>query len=153
MAGEQIWLRADGVVPGTPEAVWAAVADVRRRPAWLAELRRVDDGEGPAEPGTRFTGQASLLGHDLLGHGVVHEAEVGRVLVEEIVLGARLVSTWTFEAEGDGTRTRVGHALVIDYPRGPLGGLERWLVRRRLARMQRTSLAALASLAAEGGRE
>jgi hypothetical protein len=92
---------------------------------------------------TSFVGEASLLGHDFVGRADVRRCEPGRALVEEIVLGARLVSTWVFEPVDTGTR--VAHTLAIDFPGGPFGRIERWVLGRRLARLQRRSLAVLAA--------
>jgi uncharacterized membrane protein len=140
---DPVRIRRDAVVLAGPDEVYKLIADLPRRPEWLAEIQRVD-AEGVAEPGVRFTGESSLLLHDFVGESVVVGAEPGRRLTEHIVLGARLVSTWTLEPAGDGTRVR--HEIDIDFPHGPLGRLERWLLCRRMMRMQRKSLRSLAAL-------
>jgi len=118
------------------------LADLSSRPDWLAELRRVDAPPGPASAGTRFTGESSLLFHDFIGVSEVVTAEPGRQLEERVVLGAGMTSRWTLASDGDGT-TRVTHVIDIDFPSGPFGRIERWVLRRRLAQLQRRSLAAL----------
>ena len=138
------------MVGADPGAVYAVLADLSSRPTWLAELRRVDAPPGPAEVGTRFTGESSLLFHDFAGASEVVTAEPGRELAEEVLLGARMVSRWTLEHDGPST-TRVTHVIEIDFPTGPLGRLERWVLRRRLAQLQRRSLAALAETATTTG--
>ena len=124
------------------------LADLSSRPDWLAELRHVDAPPGPATVGTRFTGQSSLLFHDFAGVSEVVVAEPGKTLEEHVLLGARMVSRWTLERHADSdARTRVTHVIDIDFPTGPLGRIERWVLRRRLGQLQRRSLAALADAA------
>jgi hypothetical protein len=41
--------------------------------------------------------------------------------------------------------------IDIDFPAGPFGRLERWILRRRLAQLQRRSLAALAEASTSAG--
>lgn len=139
-----IRLHRTGTVPGEPDDVYGIVADVARRPEWLRELRHVVAPAGPVTEGVRFEGQSSLLLHDFIGTSDVVRAEPGRALVEQVVLGARFTSAWTFEAAPGGTL--VTHHVDIDFPGGPLGRLERWVLRRRLSVMQRASLEALAQL-------
>jgi uncharacterized protein YndB with AHSA1/START domain len=132
-------------VGAPPDAVYALVADVGRRTEWLAELRRIDAPPGPVGEGTRFTGQSSLLWHDFVGTSEVVRAEPGQALAEEVFLGARFTSEWEFTPSPDGRGTVVRHCVSIDFPNGPLGRLERWVLRRRMRTLQRTSLTALAS--------
>jgi uncharacterized protein YndB with AHSA1/START domain len=127
----------------SPEALFTVVADPTRRPQWLAELQEVDAPSGEAVTGTRFSGRSSVLFHDFIGDSEVISAEHGRELTEQVVIGARFTSTWTFEPVGDGTR--VVHRIEIDYPGGPFSWLEKRLLAWRLRRTQRQSLAALAS--------
>lgn len=134
------------MVGADPGAVYAVLADLSSRPTWLAELRQVDAPPGPAVAGTRFTGESSLLFHDFAGASEVVVAEPGRALEEHVLLGARMVSRWTLEHDGP-SKTRVTHVIDIDFPTGPLGRIERWVLRRRLAQLQRRSLASLAHVA------
>lgn len=149
-------LRADTVVPGAPEEVHALVADARTRSHWLTELRRVElpDADEPAGPAAAelrsFVGEASLLFHRFVGRADVRHYQPGRLLEEDIVIGARVRSRWLFEPVGDGTR--VAHTLLIDFPGGPLGRLERWALGRRLGRLQRQSLTRLEDHVRASGR-
>ena len=136
------------MVGADPGAVYAVLADVAARPTWLPELLRVDAPPGPGALGTRFTGETALLGHRFIGASEVVGAEAGRMLAEEVYLGARMRSTWTLEPAPEGTR--VVHRIEIDFPAGPFGRVERWVLRRRLKRLQRRSLAALAGVARRG---
>ena len=125
------------------DAVWAFLADAARRPSWMTELRRVEGASGVLEVGDRFTGESSILLHDFIGASEVVEAEPGKVLAEEVVIGARFVSRWEVEPAGDGS-THVRHTIDVEFPSGPFSPIERWVLRRRLLRMQRASLRNLA---------
>jgi uncharacterized protein YndB with AHSA1/START domain len=133
-------IEQSATVGASPEAVYALLADVGRRPEWLHELRRV---EPPArlEPGARFTGWSKLALHEFVGESEVVRVEPGRAMAERIVLGVRFVSEWELVPVDDGTRVR--HRLMVELPGGPLNRVERWVLRRRLAALQRASLAAL----------
>lgn len=131
------------VVGAAPGAVYDVLADIARRPEWLHELRRVEAPHGPVEVGTRFTGTSSLFLHEFVGESEVMRVEPGRALAERIVLGVRLASEWELTATEGGTLVR--HCLVVELPGGPLSRLERWVLRRRLAAMQKSSLTALRS--------
>ena len=131
-------------VPASPEDVWAMIADPTHRPSWMTELQQVDARPGPVSVGDRFNGESSILLHDFIGASEVTEAEPARALAEEVVIGARFVSRWELTATADGT-TSVHHAIDVQFPAGPFSPLERWVLRRRLLRMQRASLRNLAS--------
>ena len=123
------------------EALFAFVAEPTRRPEWLPELNSV-------EPITesRFAGRSALFGHEFAGESEVVRSETPEVLSERVVIGARFTSTWTFEPTAEGG-TRVRHEIALDAPSGPLGRISRRVLRWRLRRMQRESLAALARYA------
>lgn len=131
-------------VAASPDEVYAVIADIARRPEWLTELRKVEPPDGPVGVGTRFTAQPSMMLHHMAGVSEVVRAEPGHALAEEIHVGARFLSEWELlRAEGGGTVVR--HCMTFDFPGGPLSRLERWVMRRRVAAMQKQSLAALAS--------
>lgn len=132
-------------VAATAEAVWAVIADPTQRPAWMTELRRVDADPGEVEAGDRFLGESSLLLHDFVGASEVTVAEAPKLLAEEVVIGARFVSRWELVPSADGSTTTVRHSIDVEFPAGPFSWLERWVLRRRLLRMQRASLRNLAA--------
>lgn len=134
------------VLPASPERAWEEVAAVPSRPRWLVELHEVHDAPAQAAAGDRFTGESRIFLHHFVGTSEVTEADHGASLSEEVYLGARMVSTWTFQPDGDGTR--VHHRIDIDFPRGPLGVVLRALLGWRMRRMQRDSLANLAKVLA-----
>ena len=129
-------------VAATADDVWAVLADASSRPSWMTELVEVDAAPGPVDVGDRFAGRSSILLHDFLGQSEVTEAEPGRTLVEDVVIGARFVSRWEVRPTARGAE--VHHTIDVTFPAGPFSGLERWVLRRRLLRMQRQSLANLA---------
>ena len=108
----------------------------------MTELVEVDAAPGPVGAGDRFNGRSSILFHDFIGASEVTEAEPGRCLAEEVVIGARFVSRW--EVTPTATGSTVHHRIDVEFPAGPFSPLERWVLRRRLLRMQRESLANLA---------
>ncbi len=142
MTQHSVFVDQSSAVTATPDEVWACIADPSIRPGWMTELRRVEATPGPVSVGDRFTGQSSILLHDFIGSSEVTEAEPGRLLTEEVVIGARFVSRWEVVAEGRGTRVR--HVIDVQFPAGPFSAIERWVLRRRLMQMQRTSLRNLA---------
>lgn len=111
----------------------------------MTELRKVEAAPGPLAVGDRFTGQTSILFHDFIGESRVTEADPGRLLEEEVVIGARFVSRWTVSpvADGGGGST-VRHTIDVEFPSGPFSPIERWVLKRRLLRMQKTTMAKLA---------
>ncbi|HVF75676.1 MAG TPA: SRPBCC family protein [Acidimicrobiales bacterium] len=135
-------IEQSAAVAASPEEVYAVIADIARRPEWLTELRKVEPPPGPVEVGTRFSAQPSMLLHHLVGHSEVVRAEPGHALAEEIHVGARFLSEWELVPAADGG-TVVRHCMTVDFPGGPLSRLERWVMRRRVAAMQKKSLAAL----------
>ena len=131
-------------VAAGPAEVWALVADASQRPGWMTELRRVDARPGAVEEGDRFVGESSILFHDFVGASEVTVADPPKLLVEEVVIGARFVSRWEVAPAASG-HTTVRHSIVVEFPAGPFSRLERWVLRRRLLRMQQVSLRNLAT--------
>lgn len=129
-------------VPAPPDQVWGCIADVSRRPLWMTELSQVEAVRAPLSVGDRFTGRSSLLLHDFIGMSEVTKAEPGRILTEDVVIGARFVSHWEIVETDGGSSVR--HEIEVQYPGGPFSRIERWVLRRRLLRMQRDSLGNLA---------
>jgi hypothetical protein len=109
----------------------------------MTELRKVESVPGPVAVGDRFTGESSILFHDFIGESEVTEAVPGRVLAESVVIGARFVSRWTV-TPGSGGGSNVRHTIEVEFPSGPFSPIERWVLRRRLLRMQRSTMAKLA---------
>lgn len=133
------------LVAASADVVWRLIADPTQRPSWMTELRRVDAAPGPVAVGDRFVGESSILFHGFIGASEVTAAEPGARLTEEVVIGARFVSRWDLVPADDGEGTVVRHSIDVDFPAGPFSAIERWVLRRRLLRMQRASMRNLAS--------
>jgi uncharacterized protein YndB with AHSA1/START domain len=129
-------------VAAPPSEVWASIADPALRVAWMEELRRVDAPPGAVQKGDRFNGQSSILLHDFIGASEVTEADPGRVLEEDVVIGARFVSRWELTETAEGSS--VHHTIDVQFPGGPFSPIERFVLRRRLLQMQKASLRNLA---------
>lgn len=138
-----------GIVTASPEAVWSLIAEPSARPSWMTELVHVDAVPGPVTVGDRFNGRSSILLHHFIGASEVIEAEPGRALAEQVVIGARFVSRWELSSDGSGG-TAVRHTIDVEFPNGPFSRIERWVLRRRLLRMQRQSLRNLSTSPVRG---
>ena len=136
-------------VDAPPAAVYELIADARRRATWLPELETTPDApDRPLTKGDRFVGYAELLGHRFVGSSEVVDADPGQGLVEQVVIGARFRTAWNVTPSGDGTSCRVTHEIDIEFPQGPMGRIERWVLARYLVRLQRKGLRRLAQAAA-----
>jgi len=131
-------------MPGSPDEVWSVIADASTRPSWMTELRKVDATPGPVAVGDRFRGQSSILLHDFIGESTITDASAGRLLAEEVIIGARFVSRWTVTPAPSGG-SNVRHTIEVEFPSGPFSRIERWALRRRLLMMQKSTMAKLAT--------
>ena len=129
-------------------AVYDLIANARRRAAWLPELDATRAPDRQLEQGDRFEGYSSLLAHRFVGSSHVTEAEPNVVLEEQVTIGAKFTTRW--ETHDRGGRTEVVHTLTVEFPGGPLGRIERWVLSRRLARLLQQGSQRLKQ-AAEGG--
>ena len=123
----------------SPSEVYELVANAARRAEWLPELDAVSAPDRALVRGDRFDGFSSLLLHRFVGSSEVVDAVPAEALEERVIIGARLTTRWELTGDGNG-RTTVTHLLDVDFPEGPLGRLERWVLGRRLARLQRNGL-------------
>lgn len=126
-------------------AVWEHLAVAPRRAEWLPELDATDAPARPLEAGDRFDGYSSLLAHRFVGSSEVVRADAPALLEERVVIGARFVTRWELVGV-DGGATTVRHTVEVEFPGGPFGPLERWVLGRRMRRLQRAGLRRLAAL-------
>jgi carbon monoxide dehydrogenase subunit G len=142
-------------VDAPPATVYELIANPRRRARWLPELQTT--GNMPQrllEVGDRFVGHTSMLAHRFVGASEVTEAQPNDHLEEDVVIGARFRTRWDIapddDGDGDGEHTgcRVTHDIDVEFPQGPLGRIERWVLSRYLDRLQRRGLQRLAATAA-----
>ena len=134
-------------VASAPDVVYAVVADGNARPAWLPELERTEGApQRPLDEGDRFTGYSSLLAHRFAGSSEVTGAQPASRLAERVIIGACLTTEWRFESIDGGRATKVSQSMDVEYPQGPLGRVARWVLGRRIERLQHESLRRLAAL-------
>ncbi|HEX8117648.1 MAG TPA: SRPBCC family protein [Pyrinomonadaceae bacterium] len=148
--GKTYTVKASARVDAAAEVVYNIIADYRNgHPQilprkyfeWL-EVERGGRGEGTV---IRF--QMRVLGQSRVLRAVVTEPEPGRVLVESDTGGAGPVTTFTVEPEGDASRVTFSTALAS--AAGPLGVLERFVLRRVLRRVYARELEQLGRVAVE----
>lgn len=135
--------------------VYARIADPHRRTEWLPELQSTSNvPDRPLQEGDSFLGHPVLLGHRLIGHSTVVRADHDACHLEEhVVVGGSFRTAWTVTAardkdedeDGGGTACVVTQRIEFDFPQGTMGRLERWVLERYAARMQRAGLERLAT--------
>lgn len=108
---------------------------------WL-EVERGGRGEGTV---IRF--QMRVLGQTRVLRAVVTEPEPGHVLVETDTSGDGPVTTFTVEAKESGSQVTISTALTS--AGGPLGLLERFVMKRILRRIYARELEQLGRVAVE----
>lgn len=134
-------------IAARPDDVYARIVDPRRRTAWLPELEGTSDvPDRPLQCGDSFVGYPALLGHRLVGRSAVVAADHDeRHLEEHVVVGAGFRTAWTVTSADDGCV--VTQDLEFEFPQGTIGRVERWVLERYAARMQRAGLERLARTA------
>ncbi|HVL65367.1 MAG TPA: SRPBCC family protein [Actinomycetota bacterium] len=119
-----------------PARVMELVRDSGSWPRWQSEIRTA---RGPArlEAGDVVDGTAEMLGFGVHGRSTITQANDGR-LEEDAIVGVSMKVTFVVEPHPNGAM--VTHHMVADLPRGPLGSLLAFFLKRRLVRMQRATL-------------
>lgn len=97
-------------------------------------------GPGTLHEGDVQEGRAHMLGFDVQGKSTAVRIEE-RCFEEDVVVGVRMKLTYELVPSAQGVV--VTHRLEAELPRGPLGRLLSVFLRRRLKRMQETSLEGL----------
>ncbi len=148
--GKSFTVRASAKVNAPADLVYGIIADYRNGhphilPKRYFEWLEVEQG-GRGE-GTVIRFQMRVLGQSRVLRAVVTEPEPGRVLVESDTGGAGPVTTFTVEPEGGGSR--VTFSTALSSAAGPLGVLERFVLRRVLGRIYARELEQLGRVAAE----
>lgn len=137
-----------GSVGAPTELVYSCIADMRTHhanflPPSLKDLRVEQGGYGA---GTTYRVTGVFLGGERELHMRVDEPEPGRVLTESD-LDSSLVTTWTIEPEGDGSRVSIE---TVWPPSGGIGGvLERLFAPRAMSKVYREELRLLDGYARE----
>lgn len=119
------------------DEVYAVFADYREAhpkvlpPSFFTGLTVEEGGYGA---GTKLIVHGKFAGRVRSLHGVVSEPEPGRLLVESYPED-RTVTSFLVEPEGDGMASRVTLSSTFPWRRGPVGWIERAVVRRLLRRV------------------
>ena len=129
-----------------PEAVMAILRDPATWPRWQSEIETTS---GPAllEQGDDVTGYARMIGFHVEGRSKTVELS-DHELVEHAIVGVGMRISYRIEPTDSGTR--IVRTLDAILPGGLLGTPVAWILRRRLKKMQKKLLAALAAQASVG---
>jgi len=148
--GKSFNVRSSARVNAPADVVYDLIADYRNGhpqilPKQYFEWLEVEQG-GRGE-GTVIRFQMRVLGQSRVLRAVVTEPEPGRVLVETDTSGGGPVTTFTVEPDGNGARVTFSTALTS--ATGPLGVIERFVLRRVLRRIYARELEQLGRVAVE----
>ena len=148
--GKSFTVKASAQVGAPADVVYNIIADYRNGhphilPKQYFEWLEVEQG-GRGE-GTVIRFQMRVLGQTRVMRAAVTEPEPGRVLVETDTGGDGPVTTFTVEPEGTGSR--VTFSTEMTSAGGPLGVLERFVLRRVLRRVYAAELKQLGRVAVE----
>lgn len=135
-------------VNASRESVLATIRDASTWPVWQPEIQTA---EGPEVlgPGDAVLGTADMLGFVVHGHSTVVAVDDGS-FDEDVIVGVRM--RIRFEITERNGVTTITHRLTSVMPRGPMGRVLSFFLRRRLVRMQRTALRQLADQVAAPSR-
>src|SRR5215212_1142819 len=142
---------AERAIAASPDALYDVVADfathhARILPPAFSDFRVESGGIGV---GTVTSSRFTIVGRTETVRTQVIRAERGRVL-EEIVLGRQMQTTFSFRPDVAGTRVSIDTTWRA--ARGLAGFIERRLVPSRLARIYADELDRLAAYVVELGR-
>jgi hypothetical protein len=143
-------VEAAAQVEAPADVVYALIADYRKGhphilPRKYFEWLEVEQGGRGAGTVIRF--QMRVLGQSRVLRAVVTEPDPGRVLVETDTGGDGPVTTFTVEPTGGGAHVNIHTELTA--AGGPLGVLERFVLKRILRRVFRCELEQLGRVAVE----
>jgi hypothetical protein len=143
-------VRASARIKAPAEVVYGIIADYRTGhpqilPRQYFDWLEVEQGGHGAGTVIRF--QMRVLGQTRVLRAAVTEPEPGRVLVETDTGGDGPVTTFTVEPEEEGSH--VTFRTELTSAGGPLGLLERFVLRRVLRRVYARELEQLGEVAAE----
>ena len=146
--GKSFTVKASAQVAAAADVVYGIIADYHNGhphilPKQYFEWLEVEQG-GRGE-GTVIRFQMRVLGQTRVLRAVVTEPEPGRVLVETDTGGAGPVTTFVVEPEG--SRSHVTFRTELTSAGGPLGVLERFVLRRVLRRIYARELGQLGRVA------
>jgi len=125
-----------------PEDAFAALADIRRRPALDPTISEVMAPAGPPAIGATFSGRGSVTGADASFEGMITGLDAPRLVAFGMTFfnGARLFEEWRLSATASGSLVRYTAELRLP---GGIGGrlLDRILVGRGFRKQREDVLA------------
>ncbi|MEO8324047.1 MAG: SRPBCC family protein [Actinomycetota bacterium] len=126
---------------GAPrERVLATIRDASTWPIWQPEIEATEGSE-ELSPGDAVLGTADMLGFVVHGRSTVVAVDECS-FDEDVIVGVRMRIRFEV-SERDGV-TVIKHRLTAVMPRGPMGKILSFFLRKRLVRMQETALRQLA---------
>jgi hypothetical protein len=148
--GKSFKVKASARVGASADVVYGIIADYRNGhphilPKQYFEWLEVE--QGGRGDGTVIRFQMRVLGQTRVLRAVVTEPEPGRVLVETDTGGGGPVTTFTVEPAG--SDSHVTFSTELTSAGGPLGILERFVLRRILRRIYVRELEQLGRVAVE----
>lgn len=123
-----------------PDRVLATIRDASTWPIWQPEIEATEGSE-ELSPGDAVLGTADMLGFVVHGRSTVVAVDE-RSFDEDVIVGVRMRIRFEV-SERDGV-TVIKHRLTSVMPRGPMGRVLSFFLRKRLVRMQETALRQLA---------
>jgi hypothetical protein len=124
----------------SPDSVSDRILDPSRWPEWQPELVSTS-GPGRLTAGDVVRGEARMLGFVVHGHSTAVEA-ADQTFHQDVIVGIRMHVRYEVEADDGGSL--ITHRMIVDLPSGPAGRVLAFFLRRRLKRLQRTTLRNLA---------
>ncbi len=107
----------------TPESLMEYIVDVTNHPAFIGPLKSVENINGDVrKSGTSWDWVYSLAGVELSGKAETIRFVPGKEFVYKTTTGAR--STFTYRADGKGSKTRLSFDVEYEVPKNALGKLQ-----------------------------
>jgi Polyketide cyclase / dehydrase and lipid transport len=147
-------ISTSATVPTSAERAYAVLADYRNGhphilPEQFSDMTVESGGIGA---GTIIRFDMRLLGRKQTCRAAITESPAGRVLVETVLDGRGIVTTFTVDA-GPAGQARVTIATEVPVRSGLPGSIERFLFTRLLAPIYKRELALLAAYVTDGQRD
>jgi len=130
----------------TPERILDIIKRPATWPSWQSEIVSTTGPRVLEREGDVVIGRAEMLGFKVDGQSVATTIEPRR-FVEDVVVGVGMTVTYDVAPSGDGAT--VTHRLTSQLPRGALGRVLSFFLKRRFRKMQRDLLRALVAQAEE----
>lgn len=131
-SGETFEISDSRVTASSVEEVMGVIKDPRTWPAWQTEITEIS-GPHPLNEGDDLVGRAKLLGFVVDGRSATVTSGESS-FEEDVIVGVRMRVRYKLEPVGQGTR--ITRTLRSDLPRGPMGRVLSFFLKRRLKAMQ-----------------